>query len=116
VGEGLSTRSNPGAGPVPGAGASDADSKVTVAFRPDLIEAWLANGVGPPLLVELGDQLVASGLRLRQLHPGTTDLQLASWFEVIAPDSTEARRAFALLRGHPAVTAAFIKPPDVPSG
>jgi hypothetical protein len=116
MGEDLSTGSNPDAGPGAGAGASDADRKLTVEFRPDLIESWLASGVGPPLLAELGDQIVASGLTLRQVHPGTTDPQLASWFEVIAPDSTEAKRAQAFLSGHPAVVAAFIKPPDAPPG
>jgi hypothetical protein len=112
----LFTRSDPAAGLVAGAGAIGADSRVTVAFRPDLIRAWLADGVGPRLLLELGDQLVGSGLTLRQLHPGTTDPQLASWFEVIAPDSTGARRALAFLSRHPAVVAAFIKPPDAPPG
>lgn len=116
MGEDLSAGSNPDAGPDTGTGASDADRKVTVGFRSDLIERWLATGAGPPLLAELGDQIAASGLILRQVHPGTTSPQLASWFEVIAPDSTGAKRAQAFLSGHPAVVAAFIKPPDAPPG
>jgi hypothetical protein len=90
------------------------DNVVTVAFRPDLIANWLATGAGPPMLVQLVDQLLASGLLLRQVHPGASDPQLASWFEIIAPDVQEARRALAYLGGHPAVIAAYIKPPDAP--
>jgi hypothetical protein len=99
--------------------ASDAAAPgptVTIAFRPDLIATWLATGTGPTLLAELGDQIIASGLALKPVHPGATDAQLASWFEVTAPDEHEARRAQAWLQGHPAVVAAFIKPPDALPG
>jgi hypothetical protein len=108
--------SDPGTETATGENASDADRTVTVAFRPDLIKAWLANPGQQPLLVELGDQLIASGLTVRQMHPGTKDPQLAQWFEVTAPDSAGAKRALASLRGHPAVAAAYIKPPDAPPG
>jgi phytoene dehydrogenase-like protein len=104
-----------GAGDAPGP-AADAANRVTVGFRPDLIASWLATGTAPALLVELGDQLVASGVTLRPVHPGTTDPQLATWFEAVAPDADTAQRVVAQLRGHPAVTAAFIKPPDAPPG
>jgi len=96
--------------------ATNASRTVVLGFRPDLIASWLANGTGPTLLVELGDQIVASGLTLRPQHPGTTDPQLAAWFEATAPDPEAARRAQAWLQGHPAVVAAFIKPPDALPG
>jgi hypothetical protein len=91
-------------------------SVVTVAFRQDLISKWLTTGVGPAMLVQLADQLMALGLHVRQVHPGASDPQLASWFEITAPQVDEARRALAYLRGHPAVVAAFIKPPDALPG
>lgn len=94
----------------------DPPARVTVGFRPDLIQTWIRTGAAPTMLVELGDLLTATGLVLRPLHPGTDDPQLATWFEVLAPDQDGALRVVAQLRGHPAVTAVFIKPPDAPPG
>ena len=116
MGKDVPARSDPGTEPTTDAGPGDADRKVTVAFRPDLIQSWLGTGAGPPMLIELADQFIASGFTLRQLHPGATDPQLAAWFEVIAGDADGARRAMAQLQGHPAVVTAFIKPPDAPPG
>jgi phytoene dehydrogenase-like protein len=99
---------------VSGTGGEPRETTVTVQFRPDLVALWVAGGPAPPLLVDLGDQLVDSGFALRPLHPGTADRDLAAWFEVVAPDPESAQRALAQLRGHPAVVAAIVKPPDAP--
>jgi hypothetical protein len=100
----------------PPTGDPAAGTVVTTAFRADLIASWLATGTAPRLLVELGDQIIASGYALHQVHPGTADRDLAVWFEVRAPDALGGRRALAMLRGHPAVAAAFIKPAEEPPG
>jgi hypothetical protein len=94
----------------------DVSTEVTVAFRPDLVSAWLSNGEGPPMLAELADEIIASGFGLRQLHPGSTDPDVAAWFAVSASSLDGARRAVAQLQWHPAVVTAYIKPPEAPPG
>jgi hypothetical protein len=88
---------------------------VVVRFRPELISTWLRTGTAPALLTQLGDVLAAYGFRLTQTHQGTDDDDLASWFSFDAPE-LDARRALALLQRHPAVEAAYTKPPAAPPG
>jgi hypothetical protein len=61
---------------------------------------------------ELRELVAASGASLRPLHPGTSDPELATYFIVHVPDSGEAPRVLDRLRGHAAVSAAYIKPPE----
>ena len=61
---------------------------------------------------ELGKLVASSGASLRPLHPGTSDPELATYYIVHVPDPAAAPRVLDKLRGHAAVTAAYIKPPD----
>jgi hypothetical protein len=88
---------------------------VVIRFRPELISTWLRTGSAPSLLTQLGDVLTEYGFRLTQTHRGTDDAGLASWFS-FGTSETEARRALALLQRHPAVEAAYAKPPEAPPG
>ncbi|MGW5737299.1 MULTISPECIES: hypothetical protein [Streptomyces] len=49
------------------------------------------------------------------LHPGTDDPALIGWHRVAVPAGTDAEAVATALRGHPAVEAAYVKPPaDLP--
>jgi hypothetical protein len=53
-----------------------------------------------------------SGASLRPLHPGSSDPELATYYIVHVPNPADASRVLEQLRGHAAVTAAYIKPPE----
>ena len=86
--------------------------QVTVQVSPDLARALQGSQGGPA--ESLRQTLAALGARIRPLHPGERDPVLATYFIVEAPSEDAANRAAALLRGHPGVEAAYIKPPDQP--
>jgi hypothetical protein len=52
------------------------------------------------------------GITLRPVHPGTQDADLRSYFAADVQDAAAAEQAAARLRANPAVTAAYVKPPD----
>jgi hypothetical protein len=97
-------------------GTSRDPATVVVQFRPDLVATWLRSGTAPDLLAGLGDQIAASGFQLTQTHRGTEDADLASWFSFQTQELDGARRILAVLQRHPAVVAAFLKPPEAPPG
>jgi hypothetical protein len=85
--------------------------EITVQIAPELSAAVHQDrGTrGAPDVEALADEL---GFSLRPLHPGTDDAALRSYFIVDVPDPTTAERVLARLRATPAVTAAYVKPPD----
>ncbi|GAA3104133.1 hypothetical protein ACFQ0X_02230 [Streptomyces rectiviolaceus] len=49
------------------------------------------------------------------LHPGVGDPALIGWHRVAVPADVDAEAVATALRGHPAVEAAYVKPPaDLP--
>jgi hypothetical protein len=61
---------------------------------------------------DLRELMSASGASLRPLHPGSPDPELASYYIVHVSNPAAASRVLEQLRGHAAVTAAYVKPPD----
>jgi hypothetical protein len=56
--------------------------------------------------------IVAFGLRLEPMHPGTDDPHLISWFEVEVPNQASAQQVIDRIQESEMVKAAYIKPPD----
>ncbi|WP_030607949.1 hypothetical protein [Streptomyces sclerotialus] len=55
------------------------------------------------------------GVTAEPLHPGVGDPALIGWQRVAVPAGVDAEAVAAALRGHPAVEAAYVKPPaDLP--
>lgn len=55
------------------------------------------------------------GVTAEPLHPGTGDPALVGWQRVAVPAGMDAEAVATALRGHPAVEAAYVKPPaDLP--
>lgn len=55
------------------------------------------------------------GVTTQPLHPGADDPALVGWHRVAVPADVDAEAVAAALRGHPAVEAAYVKPPaDLP--
>lgn len=55
------------------------------------------------------------GVTAEPLHPGADDPALVGWQRVAVPAGMDAEAVAAALRGHPAVEAAYVKPPaDLP--
>jgi hypothetical protein len=52
------------------------------------------------------------GIELRPLHPGSSDPTLQTYFVADLPDGPDGARSVERLRDHPAVAAAYVKPPD----
>lgn len=55
------------------------------------------------------------GVTAEPLHPGAGDPALVGWQRVAVPAGVDAEAVATALRGHPAVEAAYVKPPaDLP--
>ncbi|MEV8022808.1 hypothetical protein AB0O76_42240 [Streptomyces sp. NPDC086554] len=55
------------------------------------------------------------GVTAEPLHPGADDPALIGWQRVAVPAGMDAEAVATALRGHPAVEAAYVKPPaDLP--
>ncbi|MEU5954541.1 hypothetical protein [Streptomyces sp. NPDC047525] len=55
------------------------------------------------------------GVTAEPLHPGVGDPALIGWQRVAVPAGVDAEAVATALRGHPAVEAAYVKPPaDLP--
>ncbi|MFC8126836.1 hypothetical protein [Streptomyces sp. NPDC057302] len=55
------------------------------------------------------------GVTAEPLHPGVGDPALIGWQRVAVPAGVDAEAVAAALRDHPAVEAAYVKPPaDLP--
>ncbi|MEV0117006.1 hypothetical protein AB0H77_27845 [Streptomyces sp. NPDC050844] len=55
------------------------------------------------------------GVTAEPLHPGTDDPALIGWQRVAVPADRDAEAVATALRDHPAVEAAYVKPPaDLP--
>ncbi|MWA09597.1 hypothetical protein [Streptomyces sp. BA2] len=55
------------------------------------------------------------GVTPEPLHPGADDPALIGWQRVAVPAGMDAEAVATALRGHPAVEAAYVKPPaDLP--
>ncbi|MFD4475758.1 hypothetical protein ACFWPU_06545 [Streptomyces sp. NPDC058471] len=55
------------------------------------------------------------GVTAEPLHPGADDPSLIGWRRVAVPAGVDAEAVATALRGHPAVEAAYVKPPaDLP--
>ncbi|MGW7272808.1 hypothetical protein ACWGH5_20040 [Streptomyces sp. NPDC054864] len=55
------------------------------------------------------------GVTAEALHPGADDPVLVGWHRVAVPAGVDAEAVATALRGHPAVEAAYVKPPaDLP--
>ncbi|MEV0523091.1 hypothetical protein AB0I66_06665 [Streptomyces sp. NPDC050439] len=55
------------------------------------------------------------GVTAEPLHPGVDDPALVGWQRVAVPAGVDAEAVATALRGHPAVEAAYVKPPaDLP--
>lgn len=83
-------------------------AEVTVALN-DALAQDLQRGVATD--AEFGQLLTELGLSLKELHPGTTDRELARWFYSTVPES-DVDHALERLRSDPRVLAAYVKPPD----
>ena len=86
-------------------------TRITVQVDPTLVNA-------APSDVEVNRlpavESVARDLRVafRALHPGTSDPTLRTYLVVDADDPASAEHIAGRLRAHPAITAAYVKPPD----
>jgi hypothetical protein len=93
----------------------DLAQQITVQVQPRA--ARELSGEQPPStdVAELQAGLRNLGLEMLPMHPGLADAELATYFSVRVPGNDE-RSASALnfLRQNPAVTAAYVKPPDEP--
>jgi hypothetical protein len=79
---------------------------ITVHLTPAAFRAGVPDA---PLSQTLADL----GVTLEPLHPGTTDPDLAGQFFADVPEAS-ADDICARLLAHPAVVAAYTKPPDGP--
>lgn len=86
--------------------------EITVKTRPDIAGCLQRRRELTPEAKELLRKIQQLGVELHPLHPGTEDLELASYFRVVVEDETEATRITAVLRKHGGVEAAFVKPLD----
>lgn len=86
-------------------------TRITVQVDPKLIDASPGN-TEVTRLPQL--ESVARELRVafRALHPGTSDPTLRSYLVVDADDAASAEHIAGRLRANPAITAAYVKPPD----
>jgi hypothetical protein len=91
--------------------ASSTPTRITVQVDPKLVEATPSD-TEVNRLPEL--ESVARELRVtfRALHPGTSDPTLRSYLVVDADDPASAEHIAGRLRANPAITAAYVKPPD----
>lgn len=86
-------------------------TRITVQVDPRLVDATPSNAdvTHLPALESAAREL---HVEFRALHPGTSDPTLRTYFVVDADDPASAERIAGRLRANPAITAAYVKPPD----
>jgi hypothetical protein len=87
---------------------------VVVRLRADAAEA-LRRGAQDAGVTELKRLLTGFGSELRQQHPGVSDPQLQSYFNISVDSPDQADRIAAALRALDAVDAAYVQPPPTPA-
>lgn len=95
-----------------------AEAEVIVQLRtpPRPATAGGADALDAPEALDVLDLLERRfGVTAEPLHPGVDDPALIGWQRVAVPAGVDAEAVAAALRGHPAVEAAYVKPPaDLP--
>lgn len=87
---------------------------VVVRLRVDAAEA-LRRGAQDAGVTELKRLLTRYRAELRQQHPGISDPQLQSYFNISVDSAEQANRIAAALRALDAVDAAYVQPPPTPA-
>jgi len=86
--------------------------QITIQLSPAVASALARGETGNPEARELLRLEKELGIRLRPLHPGTADPQLASYFTVEVAEASAAQDMMVRLRKVKGVEAAYTKPPD----
>ena len=86
-------------------------TRVTVQVDPKLVDAT-PRDTEVARLPELESAARELRVAFRALHPGTSDPTLRSYVVVDADDPASAEHIAERLRANPAITAAYVKPPD----
>ncbi len=87
--------------------------KLIVYVRPDIARALRASGQDPDV-DELREVARDFDADLEPVHPGASDVWLASAFSMEVADAGQAVQAARRLRDLPFVEAAYVKPAEEP--
>jgi hypothetical protein len=93
----------PKRGPIP--------TRITVQVDPKLVDAS-PRDTEVTRIPELESAARELRVAFRALHPGTSDPTLRTYVVVDADDPASAEHIAERLRANPAITAAYVKPPD----
>ena len=88
-----------------------APTRITVQVDPKLVDAK-PREFEIARLPELESAARELRVAFRALHPGTSDPTLRTYVIVDADDPASAEHIAERLRANPAITAAYVKPPD----
>jgi hypothetical protein len=86
-------------------------TRITVQVDPRLVDASPSD-TEVTRLPELESAARELRVAFRALHPGASDPTLRSYVVVDADDPASAEHIAERLRAHPAIAAAYVKPPD----
>lgn len=85
---------------------------ITIQLQKEAASALQGEGPETEASREINEAAREMGIRLRPLHPGTKDPNLASYFYAEVPDAATAERVLSRLGNCGAINAAYLKPPD----
>jgi hypothetical protein len=86
--------------------------RITVQLSGDAAQSLRARAPATPESQALWATANGLGISLEPLHPDSDDPTLRTYFTVDVPDGAAAQHVIDHLRQNPAVSAAYVKPPD----